>query len=96
MRDGLFRRALDGSPSGDLEALNKFFKDAERAMPWRLHMRDGFLRRNHDPPLRLNDSRGTDPCVHHDAPRGPANMQSIGLAALDGSPSGDLEALKTF
>ena len=27
-------------------------------------------------------------------PRGPANMQSIGLAALDGSPSGDLEALK--
>ena len=28
--------------------------------------------------------------------RGPANMQSIGLAALDGSPSGDLEALKKF
>ena len=28
--------------------------------------------------------------------RGPANMQSIGLAALDGAPSGDLEASKKF
>ena len=26
--------------------------------------------------------------------RGPANMQAIGLAALDGAPSGDLEAAK--
>ena len=24
--------------------------------PWRLHMRDGFLRRNHDPPLKCSDS----------------------------------------
>ena len=31
-------------------------EDAERARPWRLHMRDGFLRRNHDPPLKCSDS----------------------------------------
>ena len=30
--------------------------DAERARPWRLHMRDGFCRRNHDPPLKCSDS----------------------------------------
>ncbi len=28
--------------------------------------------------------------------RGPANMQSIGLAALDGAPSGYLDAPKQF
>ena len=35
------------------------------------------------------------PCKHAinmQVARGPANMQSIGLAALDGAPSGDLEA----
>ena len=31
-------------------------EDAERARPWRLHMRDGFFRRNHDPPLKCSDS----------------------------------------
>ena len=31
-------------------------EDAERARPWRLHMRDGFCRRNHDPPLKCSDS----------------------------------------
>ena len=31
-------------------------EDAESARPWRLHMRDGFLRRNHDPPLKCSDS----------------------------------------
>ena len=31
-------------------------EDAERARPWRLHMRDGLLRRNHDPPLTSRDS----------------------------------------
>ena len=31
-------------------------EDAERARPWRLHMRDGFSRRNHDPPFKCSDS----------------------------------------
>ena len=30
--------------------------DAESAGPWRLHMRDGYLRRNHDPPLKCSES----------------------------------------
>ena len=39
------------------------------------------------------------PCkyaVNMPVARGPANMQPIGLAALCGAPSGDLEAAKQF
>ena len=31
-------------------------EDAERARPWRLHMRAAFFRRNHDPPLKCSFS----------------------------------------
>ena len=31
-------------------------EDSERARPWRMHMREGFCRRNHDPPLKCSDS----------------------------------------
>ena len=56
--DGIPRLDVTRSAHGTVYPLLSSIppEDAERARPWRLHMRDGFWRRNHEPPLKCSDS----------------------------------------